>query len=67
MSDPVVHRTRQEPPWPPSPEATYMLTRWVCRDCGWLTPVVKDQRGNSALEEMRAQAARHEQNPEETP
>ena len=30
----LVHVTRQEVPWPPHPEATYMLSRFRC-SCGW--------------------------------
>lgn len=42
--EPVIHRVRQEPPWPPSPEATYNLTRWKCI-CGWEGDAFADLKG----------------------
>ncbi len=66
LPGPIEHHTYQVPPWPPSPESTYMLTRWKC-SCGWVGPVTKDLRGNPALEIVRAQAVQHEQDPEGTP
>lgn len=53
------HRVRQEMPWPPHSESTYMLTKWVCT-CGWESLTVTDSRGNPALQVARDSATRHE-------
>ena len=43
------HAVRQELPWPPFPEADYMLSRYVC-SCGW--------KGNSFIDSKKRREAR---------
>lgn len=37
------HVTRQRPPWPPYPEAAYMLSSFECT-CGWAGQTFRDVR-----------------------
>ncbi|WP_336991062.1 hypothetical protein [Leucobacter sp. VD1] len=59
VRDGSVHKIRQEVPWPPNSEATYMLTRFRC-DCGWAGSTFVDARDvPEEFEKGRAEAARH--------
>lgn len=56
---PPKHAITQVPPWPPTPEAEFMLTRWAC-ECGWQTATVRDSRDNQPmLQATREAAAEH--------
>lgn len=55
----IQHHMRQEPPWPPHPEALRNVTRFRC-DCGWIGQTFPDDRDcGSERERARAEAAEH--------
>lgn len=55
----TIHRVHQVPPWPPYPQANYMLTRWEC-SCGWHSRAVRDTRDNrEGLRELAMEATQH--------
>ena len=52
------HAIRQHVPWPPHPEADYMLSRFEC-SCGWTGSTFRDVRGNPDIQDKRAEAESH--------
>ena len=54
----VQHVIRQQPPWPPHQEATFMYSKFTC-SCGWVGDTFRDVRGNKDIEHAKKAAEIH--------